>query len=309
MRREIIITGGDANFFEWMIAALTSMRAHPELARRDFGVIDQGLEAGQVTQLLALGCRIVRPEWTLPVPAEKRLLRNIGLVARTALRDYFPGYSLYLWFDADAWVQTPDFAAVYFAGAQAQGAAVAREDGARYRRTFVDRKWWAGNMVATWGLRDGLLLSLQPSINIGLLCLRDTAPHWDAWIRAYTHALERAGKVNLDQHAFLAAVHLENLATTFVPARYNWLPHLSCPVWNPETHQLCEPEAPYRPISVLHLAGPDKDRPYRIPVLGGGSIESSLVYPAILKARGEFDTPVVPAPLPLDRVSGMTTAT
>ncbi len=308
MRREIIITGGDANFFRWMIAALTSLRAHPELARRDFGVIDQGLEAGQVTQLLALGCRIVRPEWTLPVPQEKRLLRNIGLVARTALRDYFPGYSLYLWFDADAWVQTPDFAAIYFAGAHGQGAAVARENGARYRRPFSDRKWWAGNMVGAFGVRDGLRLSLQPSINIGVLCLKDTAPHWNAWIRAYAHALERTEKVNLDQHAFLAAAYLGNLPTAFVAARYNWLPHLSCPVWNRETRQLCEPSAPYQPLSVLHLAGPHKDRPYRIPVLGGGTFDSSLSYPAIQKHRGESIAPVEPVPLPLDRIPAMRTA-
>ncbi|MET1026369.1 MAG: hypothetical protein ABWY00_04315 [Dongiaceae bacterium] len=281
MSREIIITGGDAHFFPFLISALNSLRAFPETASRDFGIIDQGLQADQIAQLESLGCRIVQPEWTLPVPEDRRLLRNIGLVARTALRDYFPGYEVYLWFDADAWMQTPEFMHIFMDGARANGAAVVLENGPGYRRPLSDLKWWAGNMIAAYGAMAGLRLSVARSINIGILCLRDNAPHWDAWIRAYTRALERTGKVNLDQHAFLAAIHLDGLATTFLPARYNWLPHLSRPVWNQETRLLCEPVSPYRPLSVIHLAGPRKDRPYEITSLSGGTLTTPLTYPAM----------------------------
>src|SRR5882757_7059983 len=213
MAREIIISGGDSHFFPYLSAALNSLRSHSATAARDYGIIDQGLTAEQKAQLSALGCRIVRPEWTLPIPEQQRQLRNIGLVARTALRDYGPGY----------------------------------------RKSFVDLKWWTGNMIGAYGVA-GVKLALVRSINIGVLCLTDTAPHWDAWLRAYSRALERMGKVNLDQHAFLAAIHLDKLATTLLPARYNWLPHLSRPIWNPVTQLLCEPVAPYRPLSVVHLA-------------------------------------------------------
>lgn len=279
MGKVIIITGGDANFFPYMFAALSSLRSSQETASKDFGIIDQGLTDDQLTQLTALGCRIVQPEWTLPVPDELRLQRNIGLVARTALRDYFPGYEIYLWFDADAWMQQPDFLQVYTEGASTHGAAVALENGPGYRRTLSDIKWWTGNMIAAYGLLDGISLSLKTSINIGVLCLKDTAPHWDAWVRKYTHALQRIGKVNSDQHAFLAAIHLENLPTALLPARNNWLPHLSCPVWNPQLSMLCEPVSPYRPVSVIHLAGPRKDRPYEVPRLDGGVLNTSLTYP------------------------------
>ena len=281
MQKEIIITGGDAHFYPFLIAAIESLRSHAETASRDLGVIDQGLNHEQRTQLAVLGCKIVQPEWTLPVPAESRQLRNIGLVARTALRDYFPGYEIYLWFDADAWMQTPEFAAAYIEGARATGAAVAKENGPGYRRTWTDLRWWAGNMIASFGIRDGVRCSLVTSINIGVVCLRDTAPHWDAWKRLYAKALERTGKVNMDQHAFLAAIYLDRLPTTFLAARFNWLPHLSSPIWNPQTRMLCEPIAPYRPLSVIHLAGPRKDRPYELNRLNGGSFATSLTYPAM----------------------------
>ena len=281
MSREIIITGGDAHFFPWMIAAISSLRAHVTTSALDLGIIDQGLTDEQRAQLGSLGCRIVRPEWTLPVPQEARQLRNIGLVARTALRDYFPGYGVYLWFDADAWMQTPEFVTAYVEGARARGAAVVTENGPGYRKTFTDIKWWAGNMVASFGALDGLRCAFTTSINIGVLCLKDTAPHWAEWQRLYTRALERTGKVNMDQHAFLAAIHLGDLPTTYLPARFNWLPHLSTPVWNPETKMLCEPVEPHRPLSVIHLAGPKKDRPYQLPRLNGGSFATSLTYPAM----------------------------
>lgn len=281
MRNEIIITGGDAGFFPFLIAAIGSLRAHPQTAARDLGVIDQGLTNEQREQLAALGCTIVRPEWTLPVPHEARSLRNIGLVARTALREYFPGYNVYVWFDADAWMQTPEFLSAYVEGALANGAAVAREDGPGYRRSLADLRWWAGNMVASFGAIDGLRCALATSINIGLVALSDTAPHWEAWKRLYTKALERTGKVNMDQHAFLAAIHLQGLPTSFLAARFNWLPHLSAPIWNPELRMLCEPLAPYRPLSVIHLAGPRKERPYELATTNGTKLTTSLTFPAI----------------------------
>jgi hypothetical protein len=281
LSREIIITGGDAHFFPWIIAAISSLRAHAETRALDMGIIDQGLTEAQRAQLSAFGCQIVEPQWTLPVPQEARTLRNIGLVARTALRDYFPGYEIYLWFDADAWMQTPEFVTAYTEGARVRGAAVVTENGPGYRKTFTDWKWWAGNMVASFGALDGLRCSFATSINIGVLCLKDTAPHWQQWQRYYTKALERTGKVNMDQHALFAAIHLENLPTAFLPARFNWLPHLSCPVWNADKKLLCEPTAPHRPLSVIHLAGPRKDRPYEVAHLSGGSFATSLTYPAM----------------------------
>jgi hypothetical protein len=260
MQKEIIITGGDAHFFPFLSAAIASLRSHAETAALDLGVIDQGLTHEQRAQLTSLGCKIVHPEWTLPVPYEARQLRNIGLIARTALRDYFPGYNIYLWFDADAWMQTPEFVPVYIEGARAKGVAVATENGPGYSRTWTDLRWWAGNMVASFGPIDGLRCSLVPSINIGVVCLKDTAPHWDAWKRLYVKALARTGKVNMDQHAFLAAIHLGQLPTAFM---------------------LCEPAAPHRALSVIHLAGPRKDRPYEVNRLNGGSFATSLTYSAM----------------------------
>src|SRR5688500_19328003 len=99
MQKVIIITGGDSHFFPHLKAAIDSLRAHAETASRDLGVIDQGLTHEQRTQLEALGCKIVQPDWTLLVPADARQMRNIGLVALTALRVFLPDYLVYFCFD------------------------------------------------------------------------------------------------------------------------------------------------------------------------------------------------------------------
>jgi hypothetical protein len=61
------------------------------------------------------------PGRTINVPQELRDGFMIGNVAKTALRDYFPGYDVYLWFDADAWAQTGEFFDAFVAGALAEG--------------------------------------------------------------------------------------------------------------------------------------------------------------------------------------------
>ncbi len=47
MRQTIIITGGDATFFPFLIGAIDSLRSHARTAARDLGVIDQGLTSEQ----------------------------------------------------------------------------------------------------------------------------------------------------------------------------------------------------------------------------------------------------------------------
>ena len=103
----IIITGCDAFFYPFMEEALKSLMALGLEKQADIGILDLGLDPGQLQVLQAQGCIIRQPEWTLDVPEEIRVNKMLGLVARTALREYFPGFSVYLWFDADAWAQTP----------------------------------------------------------------------------------------------------------------------------------------------------------------------------------------------------------
>jgi hypothetical protein len=281
--KTIVITGGDGGFFQFISETILSLQGLQTQRGFDLGVLDQGLSSEQLDWLGARGVQSVKPEWDDDIPQNLRDPRAIGLVARSELRDYFPGYSSYLWFDADAWAQTPEFFDTYICAAETVGAAVATEGHPAYRPTLAERRWWAANLIYLYGAA-GLGLAIQPSINIGLLALSDTAPHWKAWKDRYRQTIAKRGKLNMDQHAFHAAVHLDDLPTLKLHPRHNWICTLATPVWNPVSKKFCDPVAPHAPISVLHLAGPNKRRLYDIK---GLAAQSELTYPAYLSLSGE----------------------
>ncbi|WP_456674947.1 hypothetical protein [Bradyrhizobium sp. RDM12] len=251
----------------------------------DIGIIDHGFSAEQATKLRAFGYRLVVPEWTLNVPTDLRNPKQMGLVARTALRDYFPGYRVYLWFDGDAWAQTPEFLLAYLEGAASRGTAVAPENGTGYRPTLAERRWWVGNMIAAFGVMRGLRLGLETSVNIGIVALSDISPQWEAWINRYQQAIDRTGKLNLDQHAFQAAMRLDTSGAALVSPRFNWICTLSTPVWDQSRKLLCDPGEPHEAISVVHLAGPNKLRKYELPVVGSDNrvVAASLIREDLAK--------------------------
>jgi len=283
MHKTVVTTGCDANFYPFMADALSSLRGLGLDTRADIGILDFGLAEDQLAALKSQGCTVVKPVWTLELPKDLEDNRALALIARTALRDYFPGYNSYLWFDADAWAQTSEFFDLMVEGTRARGAAIIRENGAGYRRDLTYMRWWYGHMVATYGLIDGVELAYGPAINIGILGLSDTAPHWEAWIRHYQKMIHMRHKANLDQHAFNAAVEMEGLAVAELPARCNWICTLSTPRWDSRRNFVCEPNG--IPLSVIHLAGPDKRREYELRVSHGTALITPLTYDAVHALR------------------------
>jgi hypothetical protein len=51
---------------------------------------------------------------------------------------------------------------------------------------------------------------------------------------------------------------------------------------------LCEPDNAVQPLSIVHLAGPDKHRTYHLPLTTGGVVDSALTFSAVktLSQRG-----------------------
>lgn len=283
MRKKVIIINGcDANFYPFMDEAQRSLMALGLDLKADFGAFDLGLTEAQRQAQSERGCRVVTPGWTIDVPQHLRKGHEVGLVARTALRDYFPGYDTYIWFDADAWAQTREFFTLMLDGVAANGAALIREDGPGYRMNMMYRRWWYGHMMAAFGPVNGLKVSLRPVINIGIVALGASSPIWEAWIRDYEHMVEKRQRVNLDQHAFNSAVVQNNLSASYLPARCNWICTLSPPRWDPEKTMFCEPGGEGKPLSVLHLAGPNKRRPYKLATTIGNTITTALDFPAAL---------------------------
>lgn len=279
-KRCLLATGCDAQFYPFMDEALRSLFAVHAEDQADIAILDLGLTEEQRQSLQARGCALKPALWSLDVPKELQLPHMAGLVARTTLRDDFPGYQVYLWFDADAWAQTPEFLTLMIEGAMREGAAIVRENGPQYRRDYLYNRWWYGHMIAAYGLVKGFAIAFPPAINIGILALRADAPHWQLWRQQYQFLIHHRQRINMDQHAFNAALALHQLPAYQAPARCNWICTLSTPWQHSESGLYCEPVPQGRPLSVLHLAGKDKRREYNIKQDQSHSIQKALTYSA-----------------------------
>jgi len=288
----IVVTASDQAFVPFVEEALESLLQTRCSEIAAIGLLDLGLDAEQKSKFENRGVRVVKPDAS--VTAHLAPLINTGqafaCVARLDVRDYFPGFEVYVWFDADAWVQSPEFLGAFIAGARARGAAVARENGVGYRFSNIERRWWYGNMLALYGRFLGTYLCIRSSINIGVLAIDATAPHWLLWKKRVWEAVERVKRLDIEQHAFFATFYFDHLDVQFMPARFNWICTLSTPVWDADRGLFCVPGKRQDPISVLHLAGPAKTREYNVATRAGATVKTQLTLAGArrLRSRGSM---------------------
>ena len=98
----------------------------------------------------------------------------------------------------------------------------------------------------------------------------------------FRHALKRTQRVTpYEQFAFNEVIHVDKIPTAELSSSDNWICDRCPPIWDAASDLFCRPEAPYQPLSVLHLAGPAKSRTYEIEQKEGGVKTMSLRYPGV----------------------------
>lgn len=294
------MTGGTEEFFPFIRECVDSLVDNGLLQRADLGIIDHGMTEAQLRTFASQATTIVRPTYAelgMDVPQKLQRAPSINLVARSNLPALFPGYEIYLWFDADAWAQTAEFFDVYVDAAVRTGFAVAKDDGCGYRMSSVERRWWIGNYIHGFGLIDGVRGGiLNTAINIGVVAIHRDAPHWARYRQRHQATIDRTGKINLDQHACHATLVLDHYPVEYVSAIHNWQPILSMPHWDKNRGVFREPCASSRVLSIVHLAGRNKREVQRVPTTDGQFIETAITYPAIKQLRSS--APAYDAALP-----------
>jgi len=279
--RAVVVTAADESFFpllRGLIGSLEQFESRPALA-----CLDVGLSPASREWVALHAQHVVVPEWDLPVDPRVRDRRPHirALTARPFLPRYFPGYDIYLWIDADAWVQER-FALDWYLQYARGGALVAVPEVDRaYRHTRSNVEWRMTRVHNYFGPKFAQRALWKTYFNAGVFALRADAPHWEAWERSFREGLEVAKGVQCcDQTALNHALWTMNLAVHPLPALCNWLCHYRHPVFDAEHNRLCEPVAPSRPIGVLHLAAQTKDLSLQLKGDGGTRV-ISLRFPAV----------------------------
>lgn len=275
----IIVTAADSGYFPFAKDMIDSVVAS---GRTDFsmGMLDLGLTPEQCAWLLERGVAVRSPLTLLDLQSLAPEDRSkLGYLARPFLRENYPGHEVYVWLDADTWLQEASALDELVAGARAVGAAVITQTDSAYRFWPWLVGWKLKHFVKGYGAMAGLWLGSRPHINNGVFAMSASAPHWDHWRHRYQKAIDRTSiPAPHDQFGLNAAVYLDRLPTRFLSAGFNWICDLSAPMWNAEARRFCKPYVPHESIGVLHLAGAAKFEEFDVRTTFGKTRRSKLRY-------------------------------
>lgn len=277
--RILAISSADSAYFGLMRDMVTSVKRQPGLPELEFAFFDLGLTEPQLAWLRGQTDRILRPRPHFDLHAGDATPILLSFLIRPFLPSYAPGFDVYLWIDSDVWLQSPDALIAMIAGAQQRGMAIAHENEIGYRFQPWLFLWTAKHFLIGYGAARGAWLLSRPHLNAGIFAIARDAPHWSAWAECYRVAIERTGRLTPhDQFALNQAIYQGRLDVAILPASANWICDRGVPMWNDEAEAFCEPYAPYRALSALHLAGPAKRTTYQIQRTGGGTFDAMIRY-------------------------------
>ncbi|MEG4807019.1 hypothetical protein QUA82_04220 [Microcoleus sp. F8-D3] len=287
----IIITAADANYFELVRGTILSVREKPEGENVAIGFFDLGCTPEQLQWLKTQVNIIQKPDWDFDFPGKNEAPHYLkGLLARPFLRRYFPNFDIYLWIDADAWVQDWQAVELLVKGAAKRGLAVVAELDRGYYLAYGKLPWYwqfvYRDYQAAFGEEVAQQLHSYPTINAGIFALQKDAPHWDIWAEYLAQGLQRHVSLMTDQIALNRLVYGTEMfdKTEMLPARCNWSCNFGLPVW--DKHQACfvEPYLPQEAIGILHITGHKHDL-VKLATTDGNQIEISLRYQPINKQK------------------------
>ncbi|MFQ3612856.1 MAG: hypothetical protein SNJ68_03950, partial [Cyanobacteriota bacterium] len=191
MNSVIIITAADSKFFDLVQGTILSIRDKPEGRSVDLGFFDLGCTPEQLEWISGQVNHIVEPGWDYDVPGIETAPSYLrGLLARPFLPKYFPGYEIYVWIDADAWVQDWFAVDLLIRGARKGSVALVPE---------LDRALIGcvkPTLVQSFGVYNTFFgkdiaekIHVYPTLNAGVFAISFDSFIWKLWSQNITKAL------------------------------------------------------------------------------------------------------------------------
>ena len=297
MKKNVIISLADANYFELLDELVNSIKRFKESENIAICVLDAGLDDSQKEVLSKKVDEIKKANWDIEVPAfkvkGKEWLKS--QVSRAFLKNYFPGYSKYMWIDADAWVNSWQAIDLYFKGCENNKLSIATSADRSYGRV-LRAEWVFGSFARiksqnykhakSSGFSEKIAreVALKPHLNIGVFALEANAKHWEIWQSNLKKALS-SGKIwGSEQIAMNITIYSNNLPVEILPAYCNWT-LIDGMKYDNARKTFVEPYLPNHEIGILHFAGKnndqirnDKNFISKIETLDGDVIEKKLRF-------------------------------
>ena len=272
MKKNVIISLADANYFELVNELVDSIKSHKQSENVAICIMDAGLKSEQIEILDKKVDIIKKAEWDIEVSNSKVKNKEWlkSQVSRAFLPKYFPGYEKYLWIDADAWVNSWYAIELYFKGCEKKKLSIATSADRAYGRvlradwffkSFARIKSQNYKHAKSSGFSEKIArrVALKPHLNIGVFALELDAPHWDVWQKNLKKALS-SGKIwGSEQIAMNITIYNDNLAVEILPAYCNWT-LIEALKFDEKKNTLVEPYLPNHEIGIVHFAGKNNDQ-------------------------------------------------
>ena len=271
MKKNVIISLADANYFELLNDLIDSIKRFKESDNSAICILDAGLTKEQKEILSLKVDEIKSAEWDIEVPdfkvKGKEWLKS--QVSRAFLPKYFPNYEKYLWIDADAWVNSWETIELYYKGCEKNKLSIATSADRAYGRV-LRAEWFLGSFARiksqnykhakSSGFSESIArqVALKPHLNIGVFALEANAPHWQIWQKNLKIALS-AGKIwGSEQIAMNITIYCDQQEVEILPAYCNWT-LIEALKFDTKQNTLVEPYLPNHKIGIVHFAGKNND--------------------------------------------------
>ena len=272
MKKNVIISLADANYFELLNDLIDSIKRFKESDNSAICILDAGLTKEQKEIFSLKVDEIKSAEWDIEVP-DFKVKRKEWLksqVSRAFLPKYFPNYEKYLWIDADAWVNSWETIELYYKGCEKNKLSIATSADRAYGRV-LRAEWFLGSFARiksqnykhakSSGFSESIArqVALKPHLNIGVFALQANAPHWQIWQKNLKIALS-AGKIwGSEQIAMNITIYCDQQEVEILPAYCNWT-LIEALKFDTKQNTLVEPYLPNHKIGIVHFAGKNNDQ-------------------------------------------------
>ena len=271
MKKNVIISLADANYFELLNDLIDSIKRFKESDNLAICILDAGLTQNQKEILSSKVDDIKSAEWDIEVPEFKVKGREWlkSQVSRAFLPKYFPNYEKYLWIDADAWVNSWEAIELYYKGCEKNKLSIATSADRAYGRV-LRAEWFFGSLARiksqnykhakSSGFSETIArqVALKPHLNIGVFALEANAPHWKIWQKNLKIALS-AGRIwGSEQIAMNITIYCDQQEVEILPAYCNWT-LIDALKFDKNQNSLVEPYLPNHKIGIVHFAGKNND--------------------------------------------------
>ena len=269
---KIIVSSADSKYFFLLKELFLSLDKSGILSDYQFSILDTGLTEEQRIFFLDNSVIIKEAIWNTSVPKFKILGRdNLKTqVARAYLPDYFENYKLYIWLDADMWLNDIKSFNLYENGAfNNKLTIVPQSDRAYVKNANVEWLFGFPKKIKTINYKNisksiskslGRKYAFHSTLNAGAFAINDNVNIWKCFQKNIKLAAKKGRIFGTDQVALALSIYEDGLPSEFLPAYCNWMCEFNMPKFDSENGQFVEPYIPNHPIALVHLAGLDDIR-------------------------------------------------